>query len=75
MKNVTFEELKSLPDGTLFTYDSSDEMVAHAVFEKGTDPIKTSYLFTVYEKDDLRKMLEKTEFALGLLPHRAEYEP
>lgn len=75
MRTVTFEELKKLPDGTLFTNDSPDQFVQRAVFEKGKDKILTSPLFLVYEPKDLRKLQEKVEFALGLLPHKTEYEP
>jgi hypothetical protein len=68
MKTVDYEMLKAMPKGTLFTYDSPDEMVRHAIFELGVDVPKTSAGFRVYERPDLKKLQEQVEFALGLQP-------
>lgn len=68
MKTVDYEEFKKLPNGTLYTYDSPDEMVRHAIFEKGPDVPKTSYSFLIYGRDELKKLQEQIEFALGLQP-------
>lgn len=69
MFTVTAEELRTMPEGTLFTYDSSDIFVRHAVFEKGVDVPMTSAKFSVYGKDDLRKLQAQAEFALGMIGH------
>jgi hypothetical protein len=68
MKTVDYDAFKKLPDGTLYTYDAPDEMIRHAIFEKGVDVPKTSPGFRIYERDDLKKLQEQVEFALGLQP-------
>lgn len=75
MRSVSFDDLKKLPDGTLFTPDSPDKFVRNAIFVKGEDTPDTSPAFLVYEPGDLRKLQERAEFALKLLPHKTEYEP
>lgn len=69
MLNVTADEFRTYPEGTLFTYDGADVFVRRAVFEKGVDPQMTSARFSVYGKDDLRKLQSQVEFALGLIGH------
>lgn len=72
MKNLSFDEFRKLPDGTLFTADSPDAYVSRAVLAKGADNAHTgSSGVVVYERDDLKKLQAKVEAALGLCGHKA----